>query len=434
MFRLFANTSKNAVRTAAKGQQVRNLSIHEYMSANLLAEAGIKVPKGMVATSPEEAFQAAKKLGTSDLVIKAQVLAGGRGKGSFDSGLKGGVKTIYSPEEARSLAEKMIGHKIFTKQTGAQGKECGKVFIVERKYVRREYYFAILMDRATQGPVIVASSQGGVDIETVAAENPDAIVKLPVDIKAGLSLEAAQGLADKLGFVGNAREEAADAFLKLYKLFIAKDATQIEINPLVETSDHQVMCMDAKFGFDDNASFRQKDVFALRDPTQEDPREVQAEKWDLNYIGLDGRIGCLVNGAGLAMSTMDIIKLHGGEPANFLDVGGSATTKQISEAFKIISSDAGVSAALVNIFGGIMRCDVVAQGIIDAVKELDLKIPLVVRLQGTNVDQGKKLINESGIAIFPCDDLDKAAELVVKLSDITTLAHQAGLNAKLSLA
>ncbi|KAJ1856536.1 succinate--CoA ligase beta chain [Coemansia sp. RSA 2703] len=434
MFRLFASSSKNALRLTSKNQQqVRNLSIHEYMSANLLSEAGIKVPKGVVASSADEAFEAAKKLGTSDLVIKAQVLAGGRGKGHFDSGLKGGVKTIYSPEEARDLAGKMIGHKIFTKQTGASGKECNKVFIVERKYVRREYYFAILMDRATKGPVIVASSQGGVDIESVAEENPDAIVKLPVDIKKGLSLEAAQHLADQLGFVGNAREEAADTFLKLYKLFLAKDATQIEINPLVETSDHQVMCMDAKFGFDDNASFRQKDVFALRDPTQEDPREVQAEKWDLNYIGLDGRIGCLVNGAGLAMSTMDIIKLHGGEPANFLDVGGSASTKQISEAFKIISSDSGVSAALVNIFGGIMRCDVVAQGIIEAVKELDLKIPLVVRLQGTNVEEGKKLINESGIAIFPCDDLDKAAELVVNLSDITSLAQKVGVHAKLSL-
>ncbi|KAJ2630966.1 succinate--CoA ligase beta chain, partial [Coemansia sp. RSA 1694] len=332
------------------------------------------------------------------------------------------------------LASKMLNHKLFTKQTGAHGKECNKVFIVERKYVRREYYFAILMDRATKGPVLVASAQGGVDIETVAAEDPEAIIKLPVDINEGLSLESALELASKLGFVGNAREEAADTFLKLYKLFLAKDATQIEINPLVETADHQVMCMDAKFGFDDNASFRQKGVFSLRDPTQEDPREVQAEKWDLNYIGLDGRIGCLVNGAGLAMSTMDIIKLHGGEPANFLDVGGSATAKQICEAFKIISSDSGVSAALVNIFGGIMRCDVVAQGIIDAVKELDLKIPLVVRLQGTNVNEGKKLINESGISIFPCDDLDKAAELVVKLSDITSLAQKAGIRAKLSLA
>ncbi|KAI9504098.1 succinate--CoA ligase beta chain [Coemansia spiralis] len=417
MFRLFANSSKGTLRTAAKSQQVRNLSIHEYMSANLLSEAGIKVPKGSVAASAEEAFQAAKKLGPSDLVIKAQVLAGGRGKGHFDSGLQGGVKVINSAEEARDLAGKMIGHKIFTKQTGAHGKECNKVFIVERKDIRHEYYFAILMDRETQGPVIVASSQGGVDIEGVAAKDPNAIVKLPVDINKGLSLESAQQLADKLGFIGNARDEAADTFLKLYKLFLAKDATQIEINPLVETEDHQVMCVDAKFGFDDNASFRQSDVFSLRDPSQEDPREVQAEKWNLNYIGLDGRIGCLVNGAGLAMSTMDIIKLHGGEPANFLDVGGSASAQQICEAFKIISSDSGVSAALVNIFGGIMRCDIVAQGIIDAVKQLDLKIPLVVRLQGTNVEQGKKLINESGIAIYPCDDLDKAAELVVKLSD-----------------
>ncbi|KAJ2380464.1 succinate--CoA ligase beta chain, partial [Coemansia sp. RSA 2611] len=240
MFRLFASSSKGALRTAAKNQQVRNLSIHEYMSANLLSEAGIKVPKGHVATTPEEAYQAAKDLGASDLVIKAQVLAGGRGKGHFDSGLKGGVKVIYSPEEARDLASKMINHRLFTKQTGVHGKECNKVFIVERKYVRREYYFAILMDRATRGPVLVASAQGGVDIETVAAEDPEAIIKLPVDINKGLSLESAQTLASQLGFVGNAREEAADTFLKLYKLFLAKDATQIEINPLVETSDHQV--------------------------------------------------------------------------------------------------------------------------------------------------------------------------------------------------
>ena len=252
------------------------------------------------------------------------------------------------------------------------------------------------------------------DIESVAAESPEAIITLPIDINKGLSRDDASQLADKLGFTGQAHGEAINTMLKLYALFLEKDATQIEINPLVETAEHEVMCMDAKFGFDDNSSFRQKETTALRDPTQEDPREVQAEKWNLNYIGLDGQIGCLVNGAGLAMSTMDIIKLHGGEPANFLDVGGSATTKQITEAFKLISSDNGVSAVLVNIFGGIMRCDVVAQGIIEAVKELGLKIPLVVRLQGTNVEAGKKLLNESGISIFPEDDLDNAAALVVK--------------------
>ncbi|KAJ1678694.1 succinate--CoA ligase beta chain, partial [Spiromyces aspiralis] len=367
-----------------------------------------------------------------DLVVKAQVLAGGRGKGTFDSGLKGGVKLVSTPEEVRAISEKMLGHKLITKQTGAQGKVCSKVFIVERKYVRHEYYFAILMDRQTKGPIIVASNQGGMDIEAVAAENPEAILKLPIEISKGLSKEAASQLAEKLGFRGKAHGEAVDTMLKLYALFLEKDATQIEINPLVETSDHEVMCMDAKFGFDDNSAFRQKEVNDLRDPTQEDPREVEAEKWDLNYIGLDGQIGCLVNGAGLAMSTMDIIKLYGGEPANFLDVGGSATTKQITEAFKIISSDEGVSAVLVNIFGGIMRCDVVAQGIIDAVKELGLKIPLVVRLQGTNVEAGKKLLQESGIAIFPEDDLDKAADLVVKLSKITSLAQGAGVGIKLT--
>ncbi|KAJ1921934.1 succinate--CoA ligase beta chain [Mycoemilia scoparia] len=435
MFRLLSRPAKHIAKNAnlrVSKQQSRNLSIHEYLSADLLSKAGVKVPKGVVATTAEEAFQSAKSFGDRDVVIKAQVLAGGRGKGTFDSGLKGGVKLASTPEQVRSFAEKMLGHKLITKQTGAHGKICNKVFIVERKYVRHEYYFAILMDRQTQGPVIVASNQGGMDIESVAAESPDAILTLPVDINTGLSREAASQLAEKLGFAGKAHGEAVDTMLKLYALFIEKDATQIEINPLVETSENEVMCMDAKFGFDDNAHFRQKDVVALRDPTQEDAREVQAEKWDLNYIGLDGQIGCLVNGAGLAMSTMDIIKLHGGEPANFLDVGGSATTKQITEAFKLISSDKGVSAVLVNIFGGIMRCDVVAQGIIDAVKELGLKIPLVVRLQGTNVEAGKALLRDSGISTFPEDDLDKAAALVVKLSKITTLAHDAGLDVKLS--
>ncbi|KAI8908365.1 ATP-grasp domain-containing protein, partial [Gorgonomyces haynaldii] len=408
----------------------RNLSIHEYLSMGLLNQYGIKTPKGGVASTPEEAEKVAKSLSTQDLVIKAQVLAGGRGKGTFDSGLKGGVRVVYTPTEVKMFAEKMLGHKLITKQTGKEGRICNKVFVVEREYVRREYYFAIVMDRQTKGPVIIASSQGGMDIETVAAESPEAIVTHPINIDAGLSREEAVDVATKLGFTGAAVDEAASTFEKLYKLFIERDATMIEINPLAQVQDGSVMCMDAKFGFDDNADFRQKEIFALRDRTQEDQREVAAAKWNLNYIGLDGNIGCLVNGAGLAMATMDIIKLHGGEPANFLDVGGGAQADQVAEAFKIISSDPHVSAILVNIFGGIMRCDIIAQGIIAAVNQLGLNLPLIVRLQGTEVEAAKKLIRESGLRMFSIDDLDEAASKAVKMSNIVALARTAGVDVK----
>ncbi|KAI8929653.1 ATP-grasp domain-containing protein [Entophlyctis helioformis] len=400
----------------------------------LLQKYGIKTPRGSVAHSAADADKVAKALGTNDLVIKAQVLAGGRGKGHFDSGLKGGVRVVYSPNDIKGLAEKMLGKKLITKQTGAAGRICNAVYVVERLYVRREFYFAIIMDRATQGPVIVASSQGGMDIETVAAESPDAIITHPIDINTGLKLTDAKNVAVKLGFEGESVDEAADTFMKLYQIFVEKDSTMIEINPLAEIQNGDVMCMDAKFGFDDNADFRQKDVFALRDTTQEDPREVAAAKWNLNYIGLDGNIGCLVNGAGLAMATMDIIKLHGGDPANFLDVGGSARADQVAEAFKIISSDPAVSAILVNIFGGIMRCDVIAEGIIAAVNQLGLTLPLIVRLQGTEVEAAKKLIAESGLRMYSIDDLDEAASKAVKLSNIVALAKQAGVSVKFDLA
>ncbi|KAJ1338925.1 hypothetical protein BSLG_006560 [Batrachochytrium salamandrivorans] len=387
----------------AQKQQLRQLSIHEHLSMGLLNQYGIKTPRGHVAKTPAEAEKYAKDLATNDLVIKAQVLAGGRGKGHFESGLKGGVRVVYSAADIKGLAEKMLGNKLFTKQTGAAGRICNAVYVVERLYVRREFYFAIVMDRATQGPVIIASSQGGMDIEAVAAESPEAIVTHPVDMNVGLNLADAKKIAQKIGFEGQGIDKA-------------------------------MMCMDAKFGFDDNAEFRQKDIFALRDITQEDPREVAAAKWNLNYIGLDGNIGCLVNGAGLAMATMDIIKLNGGDPANFLDVGGSARADQVAEAFKIISSDPHVSAILVNIFGGIMRCDVIAEGIIDAVKQLGLKLPLIVRLQGTEVDSAKKLIAESGLRMHSIDDLDEAASVAVKLSNIISMAKQAGVSVKFDLA
>jgi succinyl-CoA synthetase beta subunit len=293
----------------------------------LLKQYQIVVPKGNVFSTPDQVQNQVKEMG--DAVIKAQVLAGGRGKGYFTSGLKGGVKLVYSPQEAFRISQQMLGHHLITKQTGQQGRPCHQVFVVERVYLRKEYYFAIVMDRKAQGPVIIASSQGGMDIETVAHETPEAIVTHPIDIKKGLSFVEAAQVAKQIGFQGDQVEKAADTFVKLYQVFSEKDATMVEINPLAEVQSGEVMCMDAKFGFDDNAEFRQPDLFALRDTTQEDKREVKAHKWNLNYIGLDGSIGCLVNGAGLAMATMDIIKLHGGDPANFLDVGGGAQKDQV---------------------------------------------------------------------------------------------------------
>jgi len=414
-------------------QQRRNLSIHEYRSADLLRQYGIGVPKGSNAESAAEAEQIAKEIGNDDMVIKAQVLAGGRGKGSFDNGLKGGVRVIFSPTEAKMFAEQMIGHKLMTKQTGAAGRLCNSVYICERKFARREFYLAILMDRASQSPVIVSSSQGGMDIEGVAKENPDAILTTYIDINTGVTDEMARDVAVKLGFSEQCVEDAKDTIQKLYKIFREKDATQIEINPLSETSDHQVLCMDAKFGFDDNAEFRQKDVFSWRDTTQEDAEEVRAAESGLNFIKLDGDIGCLVNGAGLAMATMDIIKLNGGQPANFLDVGGGATPAAIKEAFELITSDPKVSAIFVNIFGGIVRCDAIATGLINTVKDLNLKIPIIARLQGTNVEQARKLIDDSGMKIFSIDDLQSAAERAVQLSKVVKMARDMEVGVEFTL-
>ncbi|ROT43579.1 succinyl-CoA ligase beta-chain [Sodiomyces alkalinus F11] len=414
-------------------QQRRHLSIHEYRSADLLRQYGIGVPQGSVAHTAEEAKEVAKQIGGEDMVIKAQVLAGGRGKGTFDNGLKGGVRVIYSPTEAEMFAQQMIGHNLVTKQTGAGGRLCNAVYICERKFARREFYLAILMDRASQTPVIVSSSQGGVDIETVAKENPDAITTTYIDINTGVTDEIARGIAVKLGFTEQCVEAAKDTIQKLYKIFSEKDATQIEINPLSETSDHQVLCMDAKFGFDDNADYRQKEVFSWRDATQEDPDEVRAAQSGLNFIKLDGDIGCLVNGAGLAMATMDIIKINGGAPANFLDVGGGATPAAIKEAFELITSDAKVSAIFVNIFGGIVRCDHIAHGLINTVKALDLKIPIIARLQGTNVEAAHSIINDSGMKIFSIDDLQNAAEKAVQLSKMVKLARDIDVGVEFTL-
>lgn len=390
--------------------------MHEYRSAALLESYGVGVPKGFAATTPDGAYEVAKTLGTSDLVIKAQALTGGRGKGHFDNGFQGGVKLISSPEEAKDLASKMLNHKLITKQTGAAGKEVTAVYIVERRDARTEAYLAILLDRSTQKPMIVASAQGGMDIEGVAAKNPDAIKTFSVDLDTGVTDKLATEIASVLGYTDKAIPAAATTIQNLYKVFTEKDCTQVEINPLSETPDHQVLAMDAKLGFDDNAEFRQKDVFAWRDPTQEDPDEIEAAKFGLNFIKLDGNIANIVNGAGLAMATMDIIKLYGGEPANFLDCGGTATPETIEKAFQLILSDKKVNGIFVNIFGGIVRCDYVAEGLIAATKNLKLTVPVVVRLQGTNMEKAKEMIDASGLQLYAFEDLDPAAEKIVQLA------------------
>lgn len=409
-------------------QQCRHLNVHEHISYSFLKEGGIGVPKFGVAKNKNEAAEIAASLNTKDIVLKAQVLAGGRGVGSFKNGLKGGVRMVYSPDEASDISDKMIGQYLITKQTGSKGRICNAVMVTERKFPRKEYYFAVMLERAFQGPVIIASAQGGVSIEDVAAENPEAIIYEPVDINKGIQKDQALKVVTKVGMTGTTKENTAEMLMKMYEIFIKKDALLIEINPYAEDADGSYFALDCKMRFDDNAFFRQKDLFALRDWSQEDEKEVAAAKFDLNYIALDGNIGCMVNGAGLAMATMDIIKLHGGEPANFLDVGGGATAQAVKEAFKIITADPKVHAILVNIFGGIMRCDVIAEGIIAATKELNIKMPIVCRLQGTNVDDAKVLIANSGMKILPVDNLDEAARLAVKLSNIVKLARSAKLD------
>ncbi|KAH9835790.1 succinate-CoA ligase [Rhodofomes roseus] len=416
---MFASLRKatSLARVASAGQR-RFLSIHEYQSVKLLNSYGIPTPKSISAHSPEEAFEAARQFESTGCVIKAQVLAGGRGKGKFDNGFQGGVHLVSSPEQAKEFATKMLGANLITKQTGAGGRICNTVMLAERENASHEYYVAVLNDRNTEGPVLVVSSQGGMNIEEVAAKDPSAIITTPIHFERGLSKSEALGVAKKLGFKSEAASnEAADIFVNLYKIFKEKDATQIEINPLGETVDGRVLCMDAKFGFDDNADFRQTDIFALRDITQEEPSEVEAQKANLNFIKLDGNIGCLVNGAGLAMATMDVLALHGGNPANFLDVGGGATPETVKTAFGILLADPKVKSIFINIFGGIMRCDYIAEGVIKATKELGLSIPLVVRLKGTKEAEAKQMIRESGLKIMPFDELDDAAESAVQLAN-----------------
>ena len=389
------------------------MNIHEYQAKELLEKFGVPTARGKVVSTPEEAERVARELGAVDLVVKAQVHAGGRGKGTFKNGFKGGVHVVKSPKEAREVAAKMLGETLVTKQTGPAGRVVNKVLIAESAEIAREIYFAIIRDRPSAAPLIVASTEGGVDIEGVAAKTPEKIIREPVDLLAGLQPFQTRKLAQLLGFEHSQTKGATKLFDALYQTFIGCDCSVVEINPLVVTKKDEVLALDAKLDFDDNALYRHPEIEAMRDTAEEDPREVEASKHELNYIGLDGNIACLVNGADLAMATMDIIKFYGGNPANFLDVGGSATEEQVTEAFKILISDKNVKAILVNIFGGIMRNDVIAQGIINAAKTVKLGVPLVVRLEGTNVEKGRKLLKESGVELIAADDLADAAQKAV---------------------
>jgi succinyl-CoA synthetase beta subunit len=395
----------------------------------MLKSAGLPVARGTIARTPEEAEIAARVffdlVGPGDIVMKAQVLAGGRGKGRFTSGLQGGVQMANSPEKVKTFAEKMLGHKLITKQTGEAGKPCNVLYMVERVPVAKETYLAFLLDRDSNGPVMIASAEGGMDIEAVAHATPEKIHRTLIEPQVGLTEKDSLSVAEKLGFKSPQKEEAARQFRVLWELFWKNDATMVEINPFAMLGGGQVMCLDAKFNLDTNALFRHPEFTLLKDESQEDPRDVQAHKHDINYIGLNGSIGCLVNGAGLAMATMDLIKLSGGEPANFLDIGGGASETQVTEAFKLLNADPQVKAILVNIFGGIMRCDVIAAGIVKACKSLRLDTPVVVRLQGTNFAEGKRIIDESGLRLVVDDNLEHAAAQAVRLAKIATLADEA---------
>jgi succinyl-CoA synthetase beta subunit len=378
------------------------MNIHEYQAKAVLHEFGVPVPRGIPAFSVEEAEKAAHQLGGPVWVVKAQIHAGGRGKA-------GGVKVVKAIEDLKREAERMLGSTLVTHQTGPKGKVVNRLYIEEGAAIEREFYLSAVVDRATSRLAFVVSTQGGMDIEEVARTSPEKIITFSVDPATGIMAHHGRRAARALGL------KQVEAMLpRLYAAFVAKDMSLLEINPLVATKEGGLICLDAKIGFDDNALYRHADIMALRDLTEEDEKEIEASKYDLNYVALDGTIGCMVNGAGLAMATMDIIKLYGEQPANFLDVGGGATADKVAAAFKIITSDPNVKGILVNIFGGIMRCDVIAEGVVAAVKEIGLAVPLVVRLEGTNVDKGKEIIATSNLNVTSADDLDDAAQKIVK--------------------
>ncbi|XP_034935894.1 succinate--CoA ligase [GDP-forming] subunit beta, mitochondrial [Chelonus insularis] len=393
---------------------VRNLNLLEYQSKELLKDCGVSIQNFTIIDDIKKADATLDKFRVKEYVIKAQVLAGGRGKGWFDNGFKGGVHLTKDPKAVVDIVKNMLGHRLITKQTAKDGILVQKVMIAESVNIKRETYVCILMDRSHNGPVLIASPAGGMDIEAVAEKNPEAIKTIPLDIYYGVDDDVAKEVADFLGFKEEEVNKKAIYELKnLWKLFVDIDALQIEINPFVETDDKQVIAVDAKISFDDNAQFRQRDIFALEDVSEKDPREVDASKHNLNYISMDGNIGCLVNGAGLAMATMDIIKMNGGEPANFLDVGGGVTEEQVFEAFRIVAEDPKAKAIFVNIFGGIVNCATIAKGMVAAAKTLEIKKPVLVRLQGTNMIEARKILQESGLPFTMEGDLDEAARKVV---------------------
>ncbi len=392
------------------------MNIHEYQAKELLAKFGVPVPAGYAALSVEEAVEASKKLPGPLYVVKAQIHAGGRGKGKFKElppEAKGGVRLAKTEDEVRTAATEMLGNTLVTIQTGEAGKQVNRLYVTDGVDIAKEFYLALLVNRATSRISMVVSTEGGMDIETVAHDTPEKIHSIDIDPATGLMPHHGRAVAAALGLTGDLAKQAANVAAKLYDAFIGTDAEQIEINPLAVTEDGKLMVLDAKVGFDGNAMFRHKDLMELRDETEEDPAELEASKYDLAYIKLDGDIGCMVNGAGLAMATMDIIKLNGMFPANFLDVGGGASKEKVTAAFKIILADPNVKGILVNIFGGIMKCDIIAEGIVAAAKEVNLSVPLVVRLEGTNVDKGKEILANSGLAIVPANDLGDAAKKIV---------------------
>lgn len=382
------------------------MNIHEYQAKAILKEYGVPVPFGKAAHSPSQIDSIVKDLGSEVLVVKAQIHAGGRGKA-------GGVKVVKTAEEAVKIAKGMFGMKLITHQTGPEGQEVRRVYIEEGSSIAKEYYLSLVVDRSTSRVTFIASTEGGTEIEEVAEKNPEKIIQLTIDPAVSMQPFHARKMGFALGLKGKPFKEFCKFAAKVYEAFIDTDASQLEINPLVITNDEDMIALDAKFNFDDNALYRQQEIAEMRDEQEEDPLEIRASKFDLNYVKMDGQIGCMVNGAGLAMATMDIIKLYGSEPANFLDVGGGATKERVTEAFKIILSDSNVKGILVNIFGGIMRCDIIAEGIVAAAKEVDLKVPLVVRLAGTNFKLGKEILDNSGLKILSADNLADAAEKVV---------------------
>ena len=392
------------------------MNIHEYQAKELMRRYGIAVPDGGVAWTPDEAARQAGKMGGPVWVVKSQIHAGGRGAGRFrnDPGGKGGVRVVKSVEEVRENADAMLGQVLVTKQTGPDGKEVKRLYIEDGCDIARELYLSVLLDRATSRVTVMASTEGGMDIEQVAEETPEKIIRVAIDPATGIQGHHCRTVAFGLGLQGSQVRSATQFLTAMYRAFTELDASLVEINPLVVTDAGEVIALDAKMNFDDNALYRHPDIAELRDEDEEDPAELEAARHDLNYVKLDGTIGCMVNGAGLAMGTMDIIKLYGAEPANFLDVGGGATRERVTTAFKIILSDPNVEGILVNIFGGIMRCDVIAEGVVAAAREVSLHVPLVVRLAGTNVDLGKKILADSGLPITSADDLADAAEKVVK--------------------